>query len=225
LDKKGENLWGGRFTGRPDPQFAEFNRSFGFDRRLLEFDIEASIAHCKGLISAGVLTKEEGEKLTAELGRIRDASREPAYIDSDKVEDVHSFIEAKLIETLGDLGKKLHTGRSRNDQVATAFRLWVRASLDKTLLLIKDVQNSLLDLADAHSKAVLPGYTHLQKAQPVLFAHWCLAYFEMFSRDRERITEARKRANVCPLGSGALAGTSYPIDREMVARSLGFEAI
>ena len=138
---------------------------------------------------------------------------------------MHSLIEAKLIEKIGDAGRKLHTGRSRNDQVATAFRLWVRYEIESTILHIRDVQQALVDLAERHKDAVIPGYTHLQRAQPVLFAHWCLAYFEMLKRDRERLLDAHKRVNVLPLGSGALAGTGFPINREAVAAELGFQSI
>jgi argininosuccinate lyase len=138
---------------------------------------------------------------------------------------VHSFIEARLVQLIGDAGRKLHTGRSRNDQVATAFRLWLRDEVDAVAQLLRRAQGALLDLAEAHREAVLPGYTHLQRAQPVLWAHWCLAYFEMLERDRERLAEVRRRVNVMPLGSAALAGTSYEIDRAAVARELGFESI
>ncbi len=140
-------------------------------------------------------------------------------------EDVHSFVEARLVEIVGDAGRKLHTGRSRNDQVATDLRLWLRGALDQLSESVRSTQTALLDFADSNSDAVLPGYTHLQRAQPILFAHWCLAYFEMLSRDRERLSEIRRRVNVMPLGSAALAGSSFPIDRDAVARELGFESI
>ena len=140
-------------------------------------------------------------------------------------EDVHSFVESRLIELVGDVGRKLHTGRSRNDQVATDFRLWLRSSIDDLNETIRDAQTSLLDFAEANRDVVIPGYTHLQRAQPVLLAHWCLAYFEMLTRDRERLSEARRRVNVMPLGSAALAGTSFPIDRERLATELGFEGV
>jgi argininosuccinate lyase len=220
-----KNLWGGRFTGAADAGFAEFNRSFGFDRRLFAMDIRASIAHCHGLLGAGVLSAAEAAMIEKALGKILNhAEANPNYFDSPQ-EDVHSFVEAHLVELAGDTGRKLHTGRSRNDQVATDLRLWLREQIDSLTQSLKRTQGALLDLAEAQRDAIIPGYTHLQKAQPVLFAHWCLAYFEMLRRDRERLADARGRVNVMPLGSAALAGTSYPIDRETVARELEFDSI
>jgi len=217
-----KKLWGGRFEGKTDPGFAEFNNSFRFDRRLFEVDVTASIAYCRALEAAGVLTSEEGTTIREALDRI--LKNDQDFNDST-AEDVHSFVEARLIELTGDLGRKLHTGRSRNDQVATDFRLWLRTSIDELSETVRDAQTSLLDFAEAHREVVIPGYTHLQRAQPVLLAHWCLAYFEMLARDRERLAEVRGRVNVMPLGSAALAGTSFPIDREALARSLGFEGV
>ena len=218
-----KNLWGGRFSGEADPDFAEFNRSFSFDRRLFEADVRASIAHCNGLANAKVLTSSEAKQINEGLRQIL-AVGLPGKDQLD-FEDVHSFVEARLVEFIGETGLKLHTGRSRNDQVATDLRLWLRDAIDELIASVRAAQTALLDLAEANSEAVLPGYTHLQRAQPVLFAHWCLAYFEMLSRDRERLADTRKRVNVLPLGSAALAGTSYPIDREAVARELGFESV
>jgi len=224
--KSNKNLWGGRFTGEVDPGFAEFNCSFGFDRRLFEVDIRASIAHGDGLASAGVLTTNESQQIKSGLTSILERGRVTAgYFDEGQAEDVHSFVEARLVEMLGDTGRKLHTGRSRNDQVATDLRLWLREEIDRLALVMRGTQTALLDLAEANRDAVMPGYTHLQRAQPVLLAHWCLAYFEMLTRDRKRLADVRQRVNVMPLGSAALAGTSYPIDREAVARSLGFAAV
>ncbi len=220
-----EKLWGGRFTGNSDETFVEFNRSFGFDARLLEADVRASIAHANGLRGAGVLTDDEAGSVTGALSTILTlAADDPAYLDLDS-EDVHSFLETRLVELIGDLGKKLHTGRSRNDQVATAFRLWLRDEIGHLRANIRAVQTALVNAAERHAKAVLPGYTHLQRAQPVMWAHWCLAYFEMLARDIERLDDAAKRVNVMPLGSAALAGTSFPIDREGVAKELGFDAV
>lgn len=220
------NLWGGRFSGKADEGFEEFNRSFGFDRRLFAADVRASIAHCEGLHGAGVLDAEEVEQITSTLRAIVDsAASDPKYFEELPSEDIHSFIEARLVRLIGDTGRKLHTGRSRNDQVATALRLWLRDEIDSIVLLLQDAQQALVDAAETHSAAVLPGYTHLQRAQPVLWAHWCLAYFEMFVRDGERLVEVRRRVNIMPLGSAALAGTSYAIDRQAVARALGFEGI
>lgn len=219
-------LWGGRFTGEADADFVRFNRSFDFDRRLIHADVRASIAHAAALFKAGVLTTEEARAITEGLLEIsRRAAADPNYLVDDQAEDVHSFIEARLVEMVGQVGRKLHTGRSRNDQVATAFRLWLREEFDRIVELVRDLQRALVEFAARHEEAVMPGYTHLQRAQPVLFAHWCLAYFEMFARDRERLRDARRRTNVLPLGSGALAGTSYSLDREEMARALGFEAV
>lgn len=220
-----ENLWGGRFTAPQDETFTEFNRSFGFDRRLFAADIVASIAHANGLKRTGVLTETEAEDVTAGLERLAEmAGSDEAFFESD-AEDVHSFIEAKLVLLVGDLGKKLHTGRSRNDQVATAFRLWLRSETDALIEELRVLERAFVMCAERHIDAVLPGYTHLQRAQPVLWAHWCLAYFEMFGRDRERMMDARKRLNVLPLGSAALAGTAFPIDRDAVAAELDFEGV
>ncbi len=221
-----KNLWGGRFTGETDRGFAKFNSSLAFDRRLFEVDVRASLAHCDGLAGVGVLTIAESEKIKSALSQIMGIGRSQAnYFDDLAAEDVHSFVEVRLVEMIGDAGRKLHTGRSRNDQVATDLRLWLREEIDGITSALRDAQEALLDLAEAHRESVIPGYTHLQRAQPVVFAHWCLAYFEMLARDRERLAEVRKRVNVLPLGSAALAGTSYPIDRDAVARALGFDAV
>jgi argininosuccinate lyase len=225
VDKNGKNLWGGRFTGAVDPEFEKFNSSFAFDRRLFPVDIVGSIAHCEALGAAGVLTTDEVARVKAALVTIRELGlSDPTYLEVE-AEDVHSFVEARLTEMVGDLGRKLHTGRSRNDQVATDLRLWLRDEIDRLGQLLRDTQGALIDLAESNRRAVIPGYTHLQRAQPVLFAHWCLAYCEMFARDRERLADTRRRVNVMPLGSAALAGTSHSIDREAVARALGFSSV
>jgi argininosuccinate lyase len=225
-DKTNTNLWGGRFKGETDPAFAEFNSSFGFDRRLFAVDVQASMAHCDGLETAGVLTDSESERIKSALRTVLESGQASAdYFDEQTAEDVHTFVEARLVEMIGDLGRKLHTGRSRNDQVATDLRLWLRGEIDKLGVTLRNTQVALLDLAEADRDAVIPGYTHLQRAQPILFAHWCLAYFEMLTRDRERLAEVRERVNVLPLGTAALAGTSYPIDREAVGRALSFDEI
>jgi argininosuccinate lyase len=221
-----KNLWGGRFTGQADERFVEFNRSFGFDRRLFLVDVRASVAHCEGLRGAGVLSDDEAQRIKSGLQEILEsAAAGESYFEELPSEDVHSFVEARLAQLIGDAGRKLHTGRSRNDQVATDLRLWLRGEIDALKGRVQDAQGALLDLAEAHKAAALPGYTHLQRAQPVLLAHWCLAYFEMLARDRERLMEARRRVNVMPLGSAALAGTSFAIDRERVARELEFESV
>jgi argininosuccinate lyase len=222
---KSTNLWGGRFSQEADPSFTTFNNSFAFDRRLFAVDIRASVAHCNGLAAAGVIAREEADKINAGLQTVLDHEDDSAYFNQMASEDVHSFVEARLVEIVGDAGRKLHTGRSRNDQVATDLRLWLREAIDQLSNRLRSTQAALLDFADANSAAVLPGYTHLQRAQPILFAHWCLAYFEMLARDRERLSEIRHRVNVLPLGAAALAGSSFSIDREAVARELGFESV
>lgn len=216
-----KKLWGGRFEGKIDPGFAEFNNSFRFDRRLFEVDVAASIAYCKALENAGVITSDERNQICNSLSEILVSGVD----ENHPAEDVHSFVEARLIDLTGDLGRKLHTGRSRNDQVATDFRLWIRSSIDNLDETIRETQRSLLDFADTHRDVVIPGYTHLQRAQPVLLTHWSLAYFEMLARDRERLRNVRRRVNVLPLGSAALAGTSFPINREDLAKSLGFAEV
>ena len=214
-------MWGGRFTDKTDPGFAAFNNSFRFDRRLFDVDVVASIAYSQALENAKVITPEEGTQIRIALKTILDHG-----CDEDaRCEDVHSFVEARLVELTGDAGRKLHTGRSRNDQVATDFRIWLRQAIDVLRDVLHDTRSALLDFADANREVVIPGYTHLQRAQPVLLAHWALAYFEMLDRDRERLMDARRRVNVMPLGSAALAGTSFPIDREALAKSLGFEDV
>lgn len=226
MNDQNRKLWGGRFKGAADPGFAEFNRSFGFDRRLFEVDVRASIAHCQGLAAAGVLSTEEASRIKSALEQILDRGLSDAsYLVDPAAEDVHSFVEVRLVEMLGDTGRRLHTGRSRNDQVATDLRLWLRSEIGRVNDRLRDTQTSLLNFASANQEVVLPGYTHLQRAQPVLLAHWCLAYFEMLARDRDRLGDVRARTNVMPLGSAALAGTSYPIDREAVAKALGFESV
>jgi argininosuccinate lyase len=221
-------MWGGRFKGGSDPQFAEFNNSFRFDRRLFAVDVQASLAWCAALERAGVLSADEARQIRGALDSIRAAG----VTAESTFEDVHSFVEARLVELIGDTGRKLHTGRSRNDQVATDFRLWIREALGDLSGLVREVQTALVEFAERNragaegtAELVIAGYTHMQRAQPVLLAHWCLAYFEMLQRDRERLAETRRRVNVLPLGSAALAGTSFPIDREALAESLGFEAV
>ncbi len=220
-----QDLWGGRFTEASHTTFSEFNDSFRFDRRLFAADVQASVAHANGLSRAGVLTEQEAEEMVGGLTQMLiDAENEPEYFSSN-AEDVHTFIEARLVEAIGETGLKLHTGRSRNDQAATALRIWLREEIEQIAGLIRDLQAALADIAEGYRDAVMPGYTHLQRAQPVLFAHWCLAYLEMFKRDRERLGEVFARVNVMPLGSGALAGTGFPLDREAVAAELGFNGV
>src|ERR1051326_6823355 len=225
-ETKANKLWGGRFTGETASGFARFNQSFSFDRRLFAADVRGSIAHSAALVSAGVLTNEEANQIKASLEEILSRSqRDPKYFDELASEDVHSFVETRLVELIGDLGRKLHTGRSRNDQVATDLRLWLREEIDALGSLLRNAQSALLDFAEANRQVAIPGYTHLQRAQPILLTHWCLAYFDMLARDRERLSEVRKRVNVMPLGSAALAGTSFAIDRAAVAQALGFGTV
>lgn len=222
----GDKLWGGRFEGEADPAFAAFNRSFDFDVRLFEADVQASQAYCSALLQAGVISATEAASIRNGLEKIREnAKASTDYFSDASVEDVHTFVETRLVALIGDAGRKLHTGRSRNDQVATDFRLWMRQAIDELVLRLRDAQSALLDFAEANRQVVIPGYTHLQRAQPILLAHWCLAYVEMLGRDRERMSEVRRRVNVMPLGSAALAGTSFPLDREALARELGFDEI
>ena len=216
-------LWGGRFTRQTDQLVYDFNASIRFDQRFYKQDIEGSRAHAKMLEKQGILTQEEGRQIQEGLDSIlRDVEEGKLKITSE-YEDIHSFVEANLIRRIGDAGKKLHTGRSRNDQVALDMKLYVRdeiAAVDEEL---KSLLTTLLTLMKENLHTFMPGFTHLQKAQPVTLAHHLGAYFEMFKRDRQRLKDIRKRMNLCPLGSGALAGTTYPLDREYTACLLGFD--
>ncbi|WP_456070083.1 argininosuccinate lyase [Haemophilus paraphrohaemolyticus] len=216
-------LWGGRFTQEADQKFKFFNDSLRFDYRLALQDIDGSIGWAKAITSVGVLTEEEHQQLVAALKELR-AEIEPKIeiILKDDAEDIHSWVESKLIEKVGDLGKKLHTGRSRNDQVAVDMKMWCKAQVIVMQERIRNLQEKLVLTAEANQHAVMPGYTHLQRAQPITFAHWCMAYFEMLERDHSRLTDAYKRMYTCPLGSGALAGTAYAVDRDALAKDLGF---
>ncbi|EJM7852990.1 argininosuccinate lyase [Vibrio parahaemolyticus] len=216
-------LWGGRFTQAADTRFKEFNDSLRFDYRLAEQDIVGSIAWSKALLSVEVLSAEEQQKLELALNELKlEVMEAPHQILHSDAEDIHSWVEQQLISKVGDLGKKLHTGRSRNDQVATDLKLWCRQQGQQLLIALDRLQLQMVQVAKQHQDTVLPGYTHLQRAQPVTFAHWCLAYVEMFERDYSRLSDALQRLDTCPLGSGALAGTAYPIDREQLAHNLGF---
>ncbi|HCG8602127.1 TPA: argininosuccinate lyase [Vibrio parahaemolyticus] len=216
-------LWGGRFTQAADTRFKEFNDSLRFDYRLAEQDIVGSIAWSKALLSVGVLSAEEQQKLELALNELKlEVMEDPHQILRSDAEDIHSWVEQQLISKVGDLGKKLHTGRSRNDQVATDLKLWCRQQGQQLLIALDRLQSQMVQVAKQHQGTVLPGYTHLQRAQPVTFAHWCLAYVEMFERDYSRLSDALQRLDTCPLGSGALAGTAYPVDREQLAHNLGF---
>jgi len=222
------NLWGGRFTGETDKHFAAFNASFRFDRRLIFADLQACAVHARALGRAGVLRQSEVEAITDGLKKVGEMAAEPGFFDRPEfaaTEDVHSFIESRLVELIGQTGYKLHTGRSRNDQVAVATRLFLRDEIVKVDEALGDAQRAIVELAERYIADPLPGYTHLQKAQPVLFAHFLLAYFQMLSRDRERMADVKKRVNILPLGSGALAGTNFTVDREWMAAELGFDDV
>ena len=216
-------LWGGRFTHQTDKLAYDFNASISFDRRLYRQDIRGSIAHVKMLAKQGVLTDVERDQIVDGLNGIL-ADVESGKLDiTDQYEDIHSFVEANLIDRIGDVGKKLHTGRSRNDQVALDMKLYTRDEIDELNKLIKDLLSTLLTIMRDNVDTFMPGFTHLQKAQPITLAHHLSAYFEMFKRDHERLVDIRRRMNTCPLGSGALAGTTYPLDREYVAELLDFD--
>lgn len=216
-------LWGGRFTQAADQRFKQFNDSLRFDYRLAEQDIIGSVAWSKALVTVNVLTQDEQQQLEVALNALLDDVREnPEQILQSDAEDIHSWVEGKLIDKVGALGKKLHTGRSRNDQVATDLKLWCKVQIEALLGATRDLQQALVVTAEANQDAVMPGYTHLQRAQPVTFAHWCLAYVEMLARDESRLQDTLKRLDVSPLGCGALAGTAYEIDRQQLAGWLGF---
>ncbi|KXU38856.1 argininosuccinate lyase [Ventosimonas gracilis] len=216
---------GGRFNEAVDAFVERFTASVGFDQRLWRHDIQGSIAHASMLAEIGVLTKDECEAIHNGLNRIAGEIERGEFIWRIQDEDVHMNIEKRLTALIGEAGKKLHTGRSRNDQVATDIRLWLRDEIDQILKTLTRLQQGLLNQAEAHADCIMPGFTHLQTAQPVTFGHHLLAWFEMLCRDRERLLDCRRRVNRMPLGSAALAGTSYPIDREITCRLLGFEAI
>jgi argininosuccinate lyase len=218
-------LWSGRFDEPVSDLVKRFTASVSFDQRLARFDIEGSIAHARMLHSCGILSAEDLGSIENGLGRIRQEIENGAFEWSLDLEDVHLNIERRLTDLVGDAGKRLHTARSRNDQVATDIRLYLRAEIDHIQSLIRSLQRALLDLAEKHTETVMPGFTHLQVAQPVSFAHHLLAYFEMLARDAERFADCRKRVNRLPLGAAALAGTSFPIDRRRVAQELGFEGV
>ena len=217
--------WGGRFEGSTDRRVERFSESISFDRRLFEHDVRGSIAHARMLAHVGLLTRDECQQIERRLEEIRAEIESGQFAFVLEREDIHMHIEAALIERLGDVGRKLHTARSRNDQVATDVKLWTRDGLDRIDDRLKAVQAALVAAAERHPDLILPGYTHLQRAQPVLAGHYFLAYVERFARDRDRLADCRKRLNVLPLGAAALAGTSLPIDRDHVARSLGFDGV
>ena len=217
--------WSGRFSEPVDELVKRFTASVSFDQRLAEFDIQGSLAHARMLHAVGILSAADLDAIGSGLAKIGEEIRSGDFPWSLDLEDVHLNIEHRLTDMVGDAGKRLHTGRSRNDQVATDVRLYLRAAIDQLQTLIKGLQRALLDLADKHTETVMPGFTHLQVAQPVSFAHHLLAYVEMLARDAQRYADCRKRVNRLPLGAAALAGTSFPIDRQMVAKELGFDGL
>jgi argininosuccinate lyase len=220
-----DKLWGGRFTESTDAAVEAFTASVAFDKRLYRHDIAASIAHASMLAHVNVLTAAERDAIVKGLKQIEAEIDAGAFAWSVELEDVHMNIESRLTSRIGDAGKKLHTGRSRNDQVATDVRLYLRDGIDETLHAVAGLQRAILDVAEREAETVMPGFTHLQIAQPVTFGHHLLAWFEMLARDAERLADCRKRVNVMPLGSAALAGTSFPIDRAYTAKLLGFETV
>lgn len=218
-------LWKGRFQKEADPKTNDFNSSISIDSRMYKEDIEGSIAHATMLGAAGIIDKDESEKICAELEKIeKDIETGALHIDPD-AEDIHTFIEGELTARIGDAGKRLHTARSRNDQVALDVRLTLRKECAGLIEQLKELINVLCDQAEEYADTVMPGYTHLQRAQPITFGHHLMAYAEMFLRDIGRMQDALKRMDVCPLGSGALAGTTYPLDRDLTAKLLGFSGV
>ena len=216
-------LWGGRFTKETDKLVYNFNASISFDQRFYEQDIQGSMAHVKMLCKQGIINEEEKEAILSGLESILNDVKNGTLEITDKYEDIHSFVEANLIDRIGDAGKKLHTGRSRNDQVALDMKLYTRGEILALQELVKGMLKELLSIMKEHTETIMPGFTHLQKAQPITLAHHMGAYFEMFKRDLSRLQDIYKRMNTCPLGSGALAGTTYPLDRNYTAELLGFD--
>lgn len=219
-------MWSGRFREPLDPDFERWQRSFEFDRRLLRYELAASAAHARALKSAEVLTADELIRILQGLEQIGEkAASSPGFVEDSEAEDVHHFVEKQLVALVGELGYKLHSGRSRNEQIATDLRLYVRATIDQLRQELGDLCAVIVDRAEQAGDHAMPAYTHLQKAEPVLAGHWLLAYVEMFLRDAGRLLDCRNRLNVCPLGSGAVAGATLPLDRELMASTLGFDEV
>jgi argininosuccinate lyase len=218
-------MWSGRFRQPLDPAFEQWQRSFEFDCRLLECELEASGAHANALQHAGVLSADELALVLRGLELIGEkAADSPEFLHDDEAEDIHHFVEKQLVTLIGDAGYKLHSGRSRNEQIATDLRMYVRAACDETTEGLTEFVSAIVDRAEKSGAAAMPAYTHMQRAEPVLVAHWLLAYVEMFLRDADRLIDCRKRANVCPLGSGAVTGSTLPLNRVLMAHELGFSA-
>jgi argininosuccinate lyase len=217
-------MWSGRFRQPLDPEFERWQRSFSFDRRLLAHELAASGAHARALKSAGILSSDELISILQGLKQIGEkASASPAFLDDDEAEDVHHFVEKQLVALIGETGYKLHSGRSRNEQIATDLRLYVRTTIDQLRQELAELCGMFVDRAEKSGDAAMPAYTHLQRAEPVLLGHWLLAYVEMFLRDGERLADCRRRLNVCPLGSGAVAGATLSLDRSLMASNLDFD--
>jgi argininosuccinate lyase len=217
-------MWSGRFRQPLDPDFERWQRSFGFDRRLLQYELAASSAHARALKDAGILSADELISILQGLQQIgAQAAASPTFLEDNEAEDVHHFVEKKLAALIGETGYKLHSGRSRNEQIATDLRLYVRAAIDQLRAEIAEWCGVAADRAEQAGDSAMPAYTHLQRAEPVLAGHWLTAYVEMFLRDAERLADCRKRLNVCPLGSGAVAGATLPLDRKFMAETLGFD--
>ncbi|MES2677488.1 MAG: argininosuccinate lyase [Pseudomonadota bacterium] len=223
LKNSANQMWGGRFENAPSEVMQAINVSIGFDQKLYKQDIHASIAHATMLSEVGILTREEGKKIIAGLKQIEKEIENGEFVFKDELEDIHLNIEGRLTEIIGDVAGKLHTARSRNDQVATDFKLYVRDANDEILQLLNLLQKTILHKAEENINTIMPGFTHLQTAQPISFAHHLLAYFEMIKRDVSRFADSNDRLNECPLGSAALAGTSFPINRFTTAKLLGFK--
>jgi argininosuccinate lyase len=217
-------MWSGRFRQPLDPEFERWQRSFPFDRRLLPYELAASRAHAQALKNAGILSSEELISILQGLDQIAAQAVSPAFLEDNEAEDIHHFVEKQLVALIGDTGFKLHSGRSRNEQIATDLRLYVRASIDQLRVLLADLMDACLDRAERAGNAAMPSYTHLQRAEPVLVAHWLLSYVEMFARDAERLGDCRKRVNFCPLGSGPVAGATLALDRAAMVAALEFDA-
>jgi argininosuccinate lyase len=219
-------MWSGRFREPLDPEFDQWQRSFSFDRRLIGEELDASAAWARGLFKSGVLSESEVKQIVSGLKQIgQQCADNPAVMDQTDAEDVHHFVELRLAALIGDVAYKLHTGRSRNEQIATDLRLYTRAKIESVRVGLADVVEALLGRAEELGTTAMPAYTHLQKAEPILAAHWLLAYVQMFLRDADRLADCRKRVNVLPLGSGAVAGSGIKLDREAMAHDLGFDAI
>lgn len=217
-------MWSGRFRQPLDPEFERWQRSLPFDRQLINEEVAASSAHARALLEAGVLSANELNSILGGLNTILASAQKPDYFNDEEAEDIHHFVEKRLVELIGETGYKLHSGRSRNEQIATDLRLYVRRSIDDLQALLLELLEVFVERAEKSGNAAMPAYTHLQAAEPVLVAHWLLAYMEMFLRDFDRLADCRRRLNFSPLGSGAIAGAPLPLDRKLIAQELGFAA-